>query len=62
MAEHNIANYLRTDKPVKRNGKYPIHLWVRVRDKKAKLMTNLEIEKERWGDKKKGPKDKPLLI
>ena len=36
MAEHNIANYLRTDKPVKRNGKCPIHLRVCVRDKETK--------------------------
>ena len=62
MAEHNIANYLRTDKPVKGNGKYPIHLRVRVKDKEAKLMTNLEIEKERWDFKKNEPKDKALLI
>lgn len=62
MAEHNIANYLRKDKPVKRNGKYPIHFRVRVRDKETKLTTNLEIEKERWDVKKKEPKDKALLI
>lgn len=62
MAEHNIANYLRTDKPVKRNGKYPIHLRVLVRDKETKLTTNLEIEKERWDVKKNEPKDKALLI
>lgn len=62
MAEHNIANYLRTDKPIKRNGKYPIHLRVRVRDKEMKLTTKLEIEKERWDSKKNEPKDKALLI
>lgn len=48
MAEYNIANHLRTDKPVKRKDKYPIHLRVRVRDKETKLTTNIEIEKERW--------------
>lgn len=62
MAEYNIANSIRTDKPVKRNGKYPIHLRVRVRDKEMKLTTNLEIEKERWDFKKQEPKDKALLI
>ncbi|MDR0630894.1 MAG: site-specific integrase [Holosporales bacterium] len=62
MAEYNIANSIRTDKPVKRNGKYPIHLRVRVKDKETKLTTNLEIEKERWDFKKHAPKDKALLI
>lgn len=62
MAEYNIANSIRTDKPVKRNGKYPIHLRVRVRDKEMKLSTNLETEKERWDFKKQEPKDKALLI
>lgn len=58
MAEYNISNSIRTDKPVKRNGKYPIHLRIRVRDKEMKLTTNLEIEKERWDFKKQEPKDK----
>ena len=62
MAEYNISNSIRTDKPVKRNGKYPIHLRIRVRDKEMKLTTNLEIEKERWDFKKQEPKDKALLI
>lgn len=48
MAEHNIANYLRTDKPVKRNGKYSIHLRVCVRNKEKKLTTKLKIDKEHF--------------
>ncbi|MEY8722010.1 hypothetical protein AALN73_12685 [Bacteroides stercorirosoris] len=62
MAEYNIANSFRTDKPIKRNGKYSIHLRVRVKDKEMKHSTNLETEKECWDFKKQEPKDKALLI
>lgn len=62
MAEYNIANSIRTDKPVKRNGKYPIHLRIRIKKKEMKLSTNLETEKERWDFKKQKPKDKAILL
>lgn len=62
MAEYSIINWIRTDKPMKRNGKYPIYLRVRVRDKETKVPTGIDIQKERWDDKKKEPKDKALLI
>ena len=56
MAEYSIISCLRTDKPMKKNGKYPIYLRVRVRDKETKIPTNLEISKEQWDDKRKEPK------
>ena len=62
MAEYSIINWIRTDKPMKRNGKYPIYLRIRVRDKETKVPTGIDIKKERWDDKKKEPKDKALLI
>ena len=39
----------------KRNGKYPIYLIIRVRDKETKVPTGIDIQKERWDDKKKEP-------
>jgi len=62
MAEYSIINWIRTDKPMKRNGKYPIYLRIRVRDKETKVPTGIDIQKEHWDDKKKEPKDKALLI
>lgn len=50
------------DKPINRNGKYPIYLRIRVGIKETKVSTNLDIRKEQWDDKKKEPKDKALLI
>ena len=57
-----MINCLRTDKPMKRNGKYPIYLRIRVKDKETKVPTGLDVLKERWDDKRKEPKDKALLI
>ncbi len=62
MGEYSIINWMRTDKPMKRNGKYPIYLRIRVRDKETKVPTGIDIQKERWDDKKKEPKDKVLQI
>lgn len=56
MAEYSIISCLRTDKPMKKNGKYPIYLRVRVRDKETKIPTNLEVSKEQWDNKRKEPK------
>ena len=56
MAEYSIISCLRTDKPMQKNGKYPIYLRVRVRDKETKIPTNLEVSKEQWDNKRKEPK------
>ena len=62
MAEYSMINWMRTDKPMKRNGKYPIYLRIRVKNKETKVPTGLDVAKERWDDKRKEPKDKALLI
>lgn len=62
MAEYSIINWIRTDKPMKRNGKYPIYLRIRVRNKETEVPTGIDTQKVRWDDKKKEPKDKALLI
>ena len=46
MEEYTISKILIIDKPIKRNGKYPIYLRVRVGDKQTKISTNLDIEKK----------------
>lgn len=56
MAEYSIRFCLRTDKPKKKNGKFPIYLRVRVRDKETKIPTNLEVVPEHWDAKKNEPK------
>ena len=56
MAEYSIRFCLRTDKPKKKNGKFPIYLRVRVRDKETKIPTNLEVAPEHWDAKKNEPK------
>lgn len=60
--EYSIFKYIRTDKPIKQNGKYPIYLRVRIGIKETKVCTNIDIRKEQWDKKKKEPKDKALLI
>ena len=62
MADYSIINCIRTDKPIKRNGKYPIYLRVRVFRKETKVPTNLDVEQDRWDAKIPEPKDKALLI
>lgn len=62
MAEYSIISSIRKDKPIKRNGKYPIYLRIRVGIKETKVSTHLDVRKEQWDDKKKEPKDKALLI
>lgn len=49
MAEYSIINWIRTDKPMKRNGKYPIYLRIRVRDKETKVPTGIDIQKRTLG-------------
>ena len=62
MAEYSIYKCIRTDKPLKRNGKYPIYLRVRVGLKDTKFPTNIDVLKEQWDTKKNEPKNKALLI
>lgn len=62
MAEYSIISCIRNDKPIKRNGKYPIYLRIRVGIKETKVSAKLDIRKEQWDAKKKAPKDKALLI
>jgi len=62
MAEYSICKCIRTDKPVKRNGKYPIYLRVRVGIRETKIPTNIDVSKEQWDIRKREPKEKALLI
>lgn len=62
MAEYSIGKCIRTDKPVKRNGKYPIYLRVRVGMRETKIPTNIDVPRGQWDIKKREPKDKALLI
>lgn len=62
MSEYSIISCIRNDKPIKRNGKYPMYLRVRVGIKETKVSTSLDVRKEQWDAKKKEPKDKALLI
>lgn len=62
MAEYSIISCIRNDKPIKRNGKYPIYLRIRVGIKETKVSVKLDVRKEQWDAKKKAPKDKALLI
>lgn len=62
MAEYSICKCIRTDKPVKRNGKYPIYLRIRVGQQETKVPAGIDVWAERWDNTKKQPKDKPVLI
>ena len=62
MAEYSICKCIRTDKPLKRNGKYPIYLHVRVGIRDTKIPTNLDAFPEQWDKRKNEPKNKALLI
>ncbi len=52
MAEYSIISSIRKDKPIKRNGKYPIYLRIRVGIKETKVSAHLDVRKEQWDDKK----------
>ena len=62
MAEYSICKCIRTDKPLKRNGKYPIYLRVRVGFRDTKIPTNLDAFPDQWDKRKNEPKNKALLI
>lgn len=52
MTTYSIFKCLRNDKPMKRNGKYPIYLLIRVGNRITKIPTGLDIKKEEWDTKK----------
>ncbi len=62
MADYSIIKSIRTDKPKKKNGKYPIYLRIRVKGEETKVPTGIDVFHERWDNKKREPKDKALLI
>lgn len=62
MADYSISAFIRTDKPIKRNNKYPIYLRVRVYDRETKLPTNLDVALADWNAKKKEPKERTLRM
>lgn len=62
MAYYSIYPFLRTDKPIKRNNKYPIYLRVRIYDQETKLPSNLEVAESNWNQKRKEPKDSTLRM
>lgn len=62
MADYSICKCIRNDKPLKRNGKYPVYLRVRVGSRNTKIPTGLEVWDGRWDAKRMEPKDKPLAI
>lgn len=62
MADYSISAFIRNDKPIKRNNKYPIYLRVRVYDRETKLPTNLDVAPADWNAKRKEPKEKTLRL
>ena len=62
MAFYSINSWMRTDKPLKRNGKYPVYLRIRVGGKETKLPTGIDVYPEQWDSKRNETKEKPLQI
>lgn len=61
MAEYSICKCIRTDKPLKRNGKYPIYLRVQVvRD--TKIPANFDAFPDQSDKRKNEPRNKAMLI
>lgn len=58
MSEYTISKSIRKDKPIKKNGKYPIDLRVRVRDKGICFSTGFDVRPDDWDDKHKEVKEK----
>ena len=57
MADYSIIPFIRDDKPLKRNKKFPIYLRVRIYDRETKLPSHLDVEPSEWSKKRKEPKD-----
>lgn len=62
MAEYSILNWLRTDKPTKRNGKNPVFFRIRVKGKETKVSTGIDVAIKDWDKKQNIPKSKPVLL
>lgn len=62
MADYSISAFIRNDKPIKRNNKYPIYLRVRVYDRETKIPTNLDVAPSDWNAKRKEPKERTLRL
>lgn len=62
MSEYTISKSIRKDKPIKKNGKYPIDLRVRVRDKGIRFSTGFDVRPDDWDDKHKEIKEKSLRL
>ncbi len=62
MSEYSINTYLRKDKPIKRNGKIPVYLRIRIGNSDTKIPTGVEVLPAEWNDTKKEPKDNLLRI
>ena len=62
MTTYSICNCIRTDKPLKKNGKYPIYLRVRVGFKDMKIPTDIDAYPAQWNRKKNAPTEKSIQI
>lgn len=62
MSEYTISKSIRKDKPIKKNGKYPIDIRVRVRDKGIRFSTGFDVRPCDWDDKSKEVKEKSLRL
>ncbi|MFQ8806370.1 MAG: Arm DNA-binding domain-containing protein [Alistipes indistinctus] len=62
MAEYSICKCIRTDKPLKRSGKYPIYLRVRVGFRDTKIPTNFDVFPDQWDKRKNEPRNKAARI
>lgn len=62
MAEYSIYPIIRTDKPIKRNNKYPIYLRVRIYDRETKLPANLDVAADAWNVRRREPKERSLRL
>lgn len=51
MADYSVYPFIRNDKPLKRNHKYPIYLRVRIYDRETKVPTHLDVAPADWNDK-----------
>ncbi len=60
MKPFSVNPCIRTDKPLK-NGKFPIHLRIRVMGEETKIPTGHEIDRKLWDSNKQLPKNNPLL-
>ena len=60
MKPFSVRACIGTDKPVLKNGKYPIYLRVRVSGNKTKIPTGYEVEKSLWDSQLQLPKKNPL--